>query len=101
MVCRPRAGAGNGKGAFTPAKSTATGGVSRKLRSHDCFAGSFNWTRPTGDGIRDQYTAEVFYRFYLSERLAFTPDVQWVISPALNPDASSIWLFGIRARIDF
>lgn len=80
---------------------SATGGVDHKLRSHDFLAGSFNWTRPTGDGMRDQYTAEVFYRFYFSERLAFTPDVQWVISPALNPDASSIWLFGIRARIEF
>ena len=32
---------------------------------------------------------------------ALKPDVQWVISPALNPAASSIRLFGIRARIEF
>ena len=93
-------GVGYGKGAFTLAKSTATGGVGHKLRSHDFLAGSYNWTRPTGEGLRDQYTAEVYYRLYFIERLAFTPDVQWVISPALNPAARPIWPIGIRARIE-
>jgi len=28
-----------------------------------------------------------------------TPDVQLLFNPALNPDASSTWVFGIRARL--
>jgi porin len=94
-------GVGNGEGAGTLSKAPATGGVGHKLRSHDFLAGSFNWTKPTGDDLRDQYTVEVFYRFYFSERLAFTPDLQWVISPSLNPNDSLILLFGIRARVEF
>lgn len=47
----------------------------------------------------DQYTAEIFYRFQLTQNLAITPDVQLIIDPALNPDESTIWIFGLRARL--
>jgi len=35
----------------------------------------------------------------LTQNLAITPDVQLIINPALNPDESSIWVFGLRARL--
>jgi porin len=50
-------------------------------------------------GLDDQITMEVFYRIQLSTRLALTPDLQYVINPALNPDASSIIVWGIRGRM--
>jgi hypothetical protein len=28
-----------------------------------------------------------------------TPDLQYIKNSALNPDADSIWVFGIRARL--
>jgi len=42
---------------------------------------------------------EVFYRIQLSTRIAVTPDLQYIINPALNPDASSIFVWGVRARL--
>ena len=50
-------------------------------------------------GLDDQITMELFYRVQLSTRIALTPDVQYLINPALNPDASSIFIWGIRARL--
>ena len=50
-------------------------------------------------GLDDQITMEVFYRLQLSTRLAVTPDIQYLINPALNPDASSIFVWGVRARL--
>ena len=35
----------------------------------------------------------------LAERLAITPNLQFISNPALNPDADSIWLFGLRMRL--
>ena len=62
-----------------------------------------NWGQPNettvASGLPDQYTFELFYRFQLSSRLALTPDIQYLIDPALNPDASSIWVFGVRGRL--
>ena len=51
------------------------------------------------EGLNDQITMEVFYRLQLSSRLAVTPTVQFLLNPALNPDVSSIFLWGIRGRL--
>ena len=50
-------------------------------------------------GLDDQITMELFYRIQLSTRIVLTPDLQYVINPAINPDASSIFIWGIRARL--
>jgi porin len=62
-----------------------------------------NWGRPNeavlGTGLDDQYSFELFYRLQITREIAITPDIQFLIDPALNPDESSIWVFGLRARI--
>jgi len=45
------------------------------------------------------YLAEVFYRVQLSSRFAITPDLQFVINPALNTEQSSMFIWGIRGRL--
>jgi porin len=50
-------------------------------------------------GLEDQITIEIFYRLQISTQLAITPDIQFLINPALNPDVSSIFLWGIRGRL--
>jgi len=61
-----------------------------------------NWGQPNedtwGPGLRDQYTAELFYRWQISKAIAVTPDLQYIRNPALDPDANSIWVFGLRVR---
>ena len=62
-----------------------------------------NWGRPSessfGPGLDDQYTTELFYRLQFSPNFALTPDVQWIIDPANNPDKDQIWVLGLRARL--
>ncbi|MFC4992442.1 carbohydrate porin [Rubritalea tangerina] len=73
--------------------------------SSDLLGAAFNWGRPNentfGPNLDDQYTIEVFYRYQLTENIALTPDIQFLINPALNPQDSSIFLGGLRARIVF
>jgi porin len=52
-----------------------------------------------GSDLDPQYTAEVFYRFQLSQHLAITPDLQLIVDPVLNPDEDSIYIAGVRARL--
>ena len=54
-----------------------------------------------GEGLPDQTTVELYYRIQMWEELAITPDIQYIRNPALNPDASSTWVFGLRARLAF
>jgi porin len=61
-----------------------------------------NWGRPAdsfGPDLDDQYSVEVFYRVQLSDETTLTGDVQLLVDPALNPEADSIWVLGIRLRI--
>lgn len=64
------------------------------------FGYSWGQTNETTFGIaEDQHTFELFYRLQLSKRIAITPDVQFIVNPALNDQQSTIFLYGIRGRI--
>ena len=52
-----------------------------------------------GSDLDPQYTAEVFYRFQLSQHLAITPDLQLIVDPVLNPDEDSVYIASVRARL--
>lgn len=62
-----------------------------------------NWGQPNeavfGTGLDDQYALELFYRLQVTKELAITPDVQWLINPALNPAEDQLWVFGLRGRL--
>lgn len=62
-----------------------------------------NWGKPNeavfGSGLDDQYAFELFYRLQVTKELAITPDIQFLMNPALNPDEDNIWVFGLRARL--
>jgi porin len=61
-----------------------------------------HWGRPNPvsfEGADDQVTVETFWRYQLTQELAVTPTLQYIDNPALAPDASDMWAFGIRARL--
>jgi porin len=51
------------------------------------------------EGLDNQLSMEIFYRMQVSSHLAITPDLQYLVNPALNPNANSILLWGVRARL--
>jgi porin len=67
------------------------------------FALGLSWSEPSeenfGTDLKDQYTIELFYRIQLLQNFAITPDVQFLVNPALNPDEGVIGVFGFRARL--
>jgi porin len=64
-----------------------------------------NWGRPSessfGPDLDDQWTAEFFYRWQVTQQIAITPDVQFIADPAMNPAEDQIWIFGLRSRLTF
>ena len=65
---------------------------------------AMGWGEPNettfSEGLDNQFTAEIFYRLQVSKHFVITPDIQYLINPALNPDESSIFVWGIRGRIN-
>jgi porin len=83
-------------------KSVSVGFGYQKNPGKNLLGFGLNWGEPSEStwvpGLDDQYTAELFYRWQVSKAIAITPDVEYLINPALNPDTDSIWVFGLRVR---
>jgi porin len=85
-------------------ETTLSTGFGYQRRPADDLLGvGLHWGEPSessfGPGLSDQFVAEVFYRWQISKEIALTPDLQYIQDPALNPDQSSVWVFGLRARL--
>lgn len=89
----------NGKGENAFYKKDLQIGNGIIFRSHDLFGTAFSWAQTNIPESKDQMTLEVFYRIQLTEHLAFTPDVQWIFNPTLNPGVDNLTYIGIRGRI--
>jgi porin len=66
---------------------------------------ALGWSRPNEDTygakLEDQIAIEAFWMFELAKFIELTPSVQYIINPALNPNANSTMLFGLRFRAAF
>jgi porin len=96
-----RAGYADDGGSLTQ-KSISVGFGYQPKPGKNLLGLGLNWGQPNEDtwqpGLDDQYTAELFYRWQVSKAIAVTPDLQYTKNPALNPEADSIWVFGLRVR---
>jgi high affinity Mn2+ porin len=57
-----------------------------------------------GDGALDysfEGIAEAYYRFALTDKVAFTGDYQFILHPAYNTARGPVNVFGVRAHISF
>jgi len=86
-------------------RSVSAGFGYTPLGAANTFGLGVNWGRPNRDlygaGRDDQYTLEAYYRMQLFRHFVVTPDVQLLINPPLDPDESTIWILGLRARLAF
>ncbi len=84
-------------------KSVSVGCAYQPVPKSDVLGVGFNWGEPNedtfGSGLRDQYTAEVYYLGQLTPRFAITPDLQILVNPDLDPELDRTWVFGVRARL--
>lgn len=92
--------AGTSKGRAALYENSVSAGIGYYARNTDLAGIGLNWAE--ADGLPgDQKTIEAFYRFSISPNLQITPSVQYIKDPLLNASASSITLWGLRARIVF
>ena len=84
-------------------KSVSAGFAYQPVPQSDTLGVGFNWGEPNadtwGEGLRDQYTTEVYYRLHVTPRFAITPSLQLLMHPALDPELDRSWVFGLRVRM--
>jgi len=76
-------------------------GTGYDARGGNDLAGlAVGWARAP-DSSRDQYTLEAFYRYDMTDFLQLTPEIQYVVKPAFDPETDEILVLGLRLRIFF
>lgn len=74
-------------------------GTPRKLTDRVGFA--LAWGQAHNENYRDQWTAELFYRYSIIPAFRITPLAQIIVNPAKNPYDQVIGVFGLRGRFTF
>jgi hypothetical protein len=75
-------------------------GLIRKSKYRSDLLGiGINWGSPPDDALPEQTTIEEFWNIQIAQNIAVTPDVQLFLDPPLNQEDSSVWVFGLRARL--
>jgi porin len=99
-----RLGMGDGGGALYQRTASVGFGYATN-RADDVIGFGLNWSQPNkdvfGDDMDDQITLEAYWRLSFLEKLEVTPDVQYVLDPALAPEKSDLWYLGLRLRAHF
>ncbi len=94
-----RLGRSDGGGGVA-AKTAVSGGFELAMPRDRAWALGLGWARPVPNAMtadpRDEYVTETSYRFNLTQAFQVLLDAQVLFNPANNPDASSVWVFGVR-----
>ena len=95
-------GNGDGVGANVFYEESISAGATFYFKNYDVLGVGYNHSRVAAEaGLPDQDVIEVYYRFMLTEHLEFSPDVQYVMNPTLDPNIDSLWYFQLRLRLTF
>ena len=100
---------GLGTGGFAEINLTGGFGYRPSSRTGDLFGLGVGWSKPDDAQIpvplpfdlRDQVTAEVFYRLAVTPNFAVTPVYQFIANPSLNPGKDTLSVLSFRARLAF
>lgn len=99
-----RAGYAKDGGSFL--QKSVSAGLGYHFGENDSLLGvGLNWGQVNkttyGSGLKDQVVGEIFTRLQVSENIQFTPNIQYIKNPALNPGAGHSVVLGLRMRTVF
>ena len=63
------------------------------------FGVGLTWSDPSDSSLDNQGTLDAYCRIQLTEEIAISPTLQFIIDPVRNPDEDEIFVLGIRTRI--
>ena len=93
--------AGYAEGGASLYQKSIAGGLGYRFENTDVFGVGVGWGQPFGDDPRAQVSAEMFYRWQMTDVLAVTPNLQILLEPSNDPTRDTITLLGVRARAAF
>jgi Carbohydrate-selective porin, OprB family len=92
---------GDNDGGINSIKRILSMGVSSLApfgRKNDQAGIGVSYTHPTDSALRDEYSADVFYRLQATEGFELSADTQVIVDPSAS-DQDVVAVFGVRARL--
>jgi len=93
---------GQNDGGISSVKRILSAGVSCLApfgRTNDQTGVGLSYTHPTSSDLRDEYSADVFYRLQLTEGVQLSADAQLIKDPSANRNQDYEAVFGLRVRL--
>ena len=70
-------------------------------QANDRIGVGYTWTEPANDELDDQSQIDTYYRVQVTPEIQVGPTFQVVFDPVRNPEEDTIYVWGIRSRIEF
>ena len=97
-----RAGYAEGDASLLSSSVTAGVGFVGLGTGQDSLNLALGWGKPNkalfGTQFDAQYTGELFYKYRLNAHLTFSPNIQYLHTLPLNPEADNSWVWGLRVH---
>ncbi len=69
-------------------------------QTNDAVGLGYTWSDPADQALDNQGAIDAFYRVQLTPEISISPVLQVVFDPVRNPDQDTVFVWGIRARIN-
>jgi len=70
-------------------------------QENDRFGIGYTWSDPADRALDNQSTIDAYYRVHVTPEIAVSPTLQVIFDPVRNSDEDTVYVWGIRARIEF
>jgi len=70
-------------------------------QANDRIGVGYTWSDPANRTLDDQSEIDAYYRVQVTEEIQVGPTLQVIFDPVRNPDEDTVYVLGIRTRIEF
>lgn len=69
-------------------------------QANDRIGVGYTWTDPANDDLDDQSQIDTYYRVQVTPEIQVGPTFQVIFDPVSNPEEDTVYVWGIRTRIE-
>jgi porin len=69
-------------------------------QANDRIGVGYTWSDPANHELDDQGQIDTYYRVQVTPEIQVGPTLQLIFDPVLNPDKDTVYVWGIRTRIE-
>ena len=69
-------------------------------QANDRIGLGYTWSDPADQALDEQSTIDAYYRVQVTPEIQVGPTLQVIFDPVRNPDEDTVYVWGIRARIE-